>query len=107
MIWLLIALIWAHFLFDYPLQGDFLARAKNRLAPIPGVPWWNALAAHASIHAGAVAFLTGIIWLGLAELIAHFLIDDLKCRGRIDFNQDQAAHLGCKILWALIAWAFS
>lgn len=34
------ALVAGHALADYPLQGDFLARAKNRAAPIPGVPWF-------------------------------------------------------------------
>ena len=33
--WLMVG----HALADYPLQGDFLAKAKNRTAPIPGVPW--------------------------------------------------------------------
>ena len=32
--------------------GDFLARAKNRTAPIPGFPWWQALTAHAAMHSG-------------------------------------------------------
>jgi hypothetical protein len=35
------ALVAAHALCDYPLQGDFLARAKNRAAPIAGVPWYQ------------------------------------------------------------------
>jgi hypothetical protein len=57
---LLIALLTAHALADYPLQGDFLSKAKNRMAPIPGVPWRQALGAHAFIHAGAVALITGV-----------------------------------------------
>lgn len=36
-----IALVAGHALADYPLQGDFLARAKNRTAPIAGFPWWQ------------------------------------------------------------------
>lgn len=31
--------LFAHFLFDFPLQGDFLSRAKNPLSPLPGVSW--------------------------------------------------------------------
>ncbi len=96
-------LIAAHALCDYPLQGDFLAKAKNRAMPIPGVPWWQALGAHALIHGGAVGLITGIWWLGLAEALAHALIDDGKCRGHLTFNQDQAFHVGCKVLWLLIA----
>lgn len=97
------ALVAAHAVCDYPLQGDFLARAKNRTAPIPGVPWWQALGAHAAIHGGAVGWVTGLWWLGAMEAAAHFLIDDLKCRGRLSFNQDQALHIAFKVMWVVIA----
>jgi len=97
------ALIAGHALCDYPLQGDFLAKAKNRSMQIPGVPWWQALGAHAAIHGGAVGIITGIWWIGLLEFAAHFLIDDLKCRGRLSFNGDQAAHVVCKLAWVIIA----
>lgn len=100
-----------HALADYPLQGDFLARAKNRAMPIPGVPWWQALGAHALIHAAGVAYITGSAWLGAAEFVAHFLIDNAKCTGRFGsdpetaFNTDQTLHIACKVLWAGIALA--
>lgn len=105
-------LIAAHALCDYPLQGDFLAKAKNRLAPIPGVPWWQALGAHAAIHGGAVALVTGVWWLGLLEVVAHFVIDDLKCSGRLGtgakaFNLDQIGHVICKAAWVAIAVSVS
>jgi hypothetical protein len=93
------ALLVGHAICDYPLQGEFLAKAKNASAPIPGVPWWQALAAHALIHAGAVAAITGLWWLGLAEFLVHAVTDDAKCRGRLTFNQDQAIHAACKVLW--------
>jgi hypothetical protein len=93
------ALLVGHALCDYPLQGDFLARAKNRAAPIPGVPWYQALGSHAAIHGGAVALMTGIPLLGLAEAALHALIDDQKCGGRIGFNTDQALHIACKAAW--------
>lgn len=96
------ALMVAHAVCDYPLQGDFLAKAKSRVAPIPGVPWWQALGAHSLIHAGAVALLTGVWWLGALEFIAHALTDDAKCRGRLTFNQDQAIHAACKVAWVVI-----
>lgn len=97
------ALTLAHFVCDYPLQGDFLAKAKNRAAPIPGVPWYQALGAHAAIHGGAVAIITGVWWLGALEFVAHATIDDAKCTGKIGFNADQAAHLACKVVWVGIA----
>lgn len=98
----LLMLVW-HSLADYPLQGDFLAKAKSRANPIPGVPWFQALGAHALIHAGGVMALTGSMVLGLCELVAHALIDDAKCMGRLSFNQDQALHVLCKAAWALAA----
>lgn len=98
-------LVAAHALADYPLQGDFLAKAKNRANPIPGVPWWQAMWAHSAIHGGAVGMITGLWWLGVLEAVLHFGIDDAKCRGKITFNQDQAAHIVAKALWLAIAVA--
>lgn len=103
MIEMLFALIVVHALADYPLQGDFLARAKNFTAPITGVPWWQAMTAHALIHGGGVTLVTGSYVLGAAEAMAHFNIDAAKCAGKIGFNTDQALHVGCKVLWAVLA----
>lgn len=100
---MLIALLAAHALADYPLQGDFLSKAKNRTAPIPGVPWWQALGAHVVIHGAAVALITGIWWLFFAEAAIHWLTDDAKCRGKISFNIDQVIHLECKLAWWIVA----
>ncbi len=99
------AMLVCHALADYPLQGDFLSKAKNRSAPIPGVPWWQALAAHGLIHAGAVAWVSGLWWLGAAEFVVHVVTDDAKCRGRINFNQDQAIHVGSKLVWVALVWS--
>lgn len=96
-------LVFAHSLADYPLQGDFLSKAKNKWAPIAGVPWWQALGAHAVIHAGFVYIITGSLALALAEFVSHALIDHNKCAGRIGFNTDQLLHVGCKLAWAAIA----
>lgn len=97
------SLLFWHALADYPLQGDFLAKAKNKSLAIPGVPWWQALGAHSLIHAGGVAAITGSIWLGVAEFVAHASIDHAKCTGRIGFNTDQALHVACKLVWMLVA----
>lgn len=97
------AMVVAHALCDYPLQGDFLARAKSRFDPIPGVPWYQAMGAHAAIHGGAVWLITGLWWLGLAEAVMHFAIDHLKCKRAIGFNGDQTLHLICKAAWAVLA----
>ena len=94
-------LIGAHFLADYPLQGDFLARGKNRTAPIPGIPFWHPLAAHSAIHGLFVGLITGSLILALAEAIIHAITDDAKCRGVFGYNADQAIHLACKGAWVL------
>lgn len=103
MLELVFMLLGGHALADYPLQGDFLAKAKNRRAPLPGVPWYWAMGSHALIHGLFVAVLTGSVKLGMAEVVLHVIIDDLKCTGRIGFNTDQLLHIGCKLLWAAIA----
>ena len=102
MIELFALLLFAHFLFDYPLQGDWLARAKNRSDPIPHVPWYQAMFAHTAMHGMAVWIITGIPLLGLAEMAIHWITDDLKLQGELTFNQDQAIHIICKVVWVVI-----
>lgn len=101
----MILLLAGHALCDYPLQGDFLSRAKNASAPIPGVPWWQAMWAHCAVHAGMVLLVLGFWWLALAEFVIHFATDHAKCRGRIGYNTDQAIHIGCKFAWLAIAFS--
>jgi hypothetical protein len=99
--WLLVG----HAVADYPLQGDFLAKAKNHKAPIPGVDWWIALLNHAAMHGGAVALITGSVALGVVETAIHCGIDWLKCDGRTSFRADQALHVVCKVAWCVVvAW---
>lgn len=103
---LLFLLIAGHFLCDYPLQGDFIGKHKNRHVPIQvpfaqtkgkGIPWWHLMTAHAFIHGGAVLVITGRLELAVFETVAHFVIDCLKCEGYTDINVDQAMHILCKI----------
>lgn len=100
------ALLVGHVLADYPLQGEFLAKAKNRLNPIPGVPWYQAMGAHAILHGGVVGLIcqlaAGLWWIGILEAICHFAIDDAKCTGKIGFNVDQLLHVLCKIVWIFL-----
>ncbi len=100
---MLIALLGAHWFFDYAGQGDFMAKAKNPTAPIPGVPWRHVLMAHACIHAAAVALITGVWWLFVLEYVAHYATDEIKCRGWISYTEDQAIHIGSKVVWWLLA----
>ena len=95
-------LVIGHFLCDYPLQGDFLAKAKNHNQPIPGVPWYQALIAHSVIQGGMVWLVTGSWVWGGVEFGMHAMTDVLKSEGVISFNQDQAAHIVCKLIYALL-----
>jgi hypothetical protein len=90
-----------HALADYPLQGDFLAKGKNRHTPaIPGETVWPwCLAAHALIHGGAVTLATGSVALGVAEAFAHAAIDFAKCEKVFGFHADQSLHVVCKLFW--------
>ena len=97
MITMFLTMIFFHFLADYPLQGDFLSKAKNHKNPIPGVPWYQALGAHCAIHAGFVFIATGSYGAGLSEFIIHWYIDYRKNEGKYTFNEDQFAHLITKI----------
>ncbi len=87
-----------HWLADYPLQSDFLVRAK-----VEGPLRAYHLIAHAGIHGAVVLLVTGSALLGLAEWVVHVVIDEAKIRGKISFAQDQALHLLCKLIWLIIS----
>jgi hypothetical protein len=91
-------LIGLHALCDYPLQGDFLARGKDYFKPLPGVPWYQCLLAHAAIHGLAVGCVLGP-GFGIAEFVAHAVTDHLKCAKCFGFNVDQGIHIACKVAW--------
>lgn len=104
---MLIALLGAHWFFDYAGQGDFMAKAKNLTAPIPGVPWRQVLIAHAGIHGAAAALITGLWWVFVLEYVTHYATDELKCRGQISYSADQAIHIASKFVWFFLALAFA
>lgn len=93
-------LIAAHFIADFLLQPDWLAKRKRNL------PW---MALHGVIHALA-AYLVRHSWsywqLPLAIFLVHVLIDAVKGRCRdtaIAFAVDQAARVAALggVVWAL------
>ena len=90
-------LLGSHWLCDYPLQGQFLSTAKAA-----GPLRVYHLVAHAGIQGAGVALVTGSVWLGLAEWIAHTAIDEAKVRGKTTFTVDQALHLACKVVWLIL-----
>jgi Protein of unknown function (DUF3307) len=98
--WLLIG----HAIADFALQTEWMARAKQPGGRFDGeVVWPTVLACHAAIHAGAVKLATGSWMLAGLEFAAHAAIDYTRGRGRLSFNADQAAHVGCKVLWTALA----
>ena len=103
---LLFLLIAGHALADFPLQPSFLAESKNRYSTLGTILWPYALSAHALIHGGFVAVLTGSAVLGVAETVTHWITDWLKCGNRIGLAADQAVHIACKVAWFLVVLKF-
>ena len=100
---LVLVLVFAHLLCDYPLQSDKIATGKCPGSAVAGITWPYWLAGHVGTHALAVTLLTGNAWIGLADFIAHGLIDYGTCRGLDNLAMDQGLHIACKIAWASLA----
>ena len=102
----LAALIFAHFVSDFPLQGEFLANFKGKFDYL--------LFAHSVIWAGCITatlVLLGIFawWKVAVLLVGHFCIDRWKARKvnspsalTGDLWMDQGLHLAQLILVAVI-----
>ena len=97
-LFLLFAFTIGHAFADFPLQGDFLSRGKNRNAPPPPLAdgkacpanlWVYLMSAHCLIHAGFV----------------HWLIDVVKCEGHTSFATDQWLHILTKVAYVAILWS--
>ena len=94
LITLFATLLCTHFLLDFAIQGDFVAKYKARTVDDSNnVMWKWVLTAHAASHTLPVLLLTQSVLLGLVMFISHFIIDFLKCEQKIDFNQDQTLHI--------------
>ena len=91
-----------HALADFPLQGEYLARVKQRSNAVSFNEWFVALSAHSLIHAGGVWIISGSVLYGLAELFLHWLIDFGKGSGRYGFATDQLLHIGCKAVFVVL-----
>lgn len=101
----LIMLFFYHFIADYILQSDTVAKYKNYHNPNEHVPWYYWMIAHASIHAIGIYYVTGMIELAICEVILHFLIDWGKCAKKYGIHTDQLFHILCKggyIIWLLL-----
>ena len=103
----LFMLLVGHALADFVLQPEAMGYGKNRNDKVHAsesslFPHWSYwMTGHALIHGGVVYLITGSILLGLIETLAHWIVDFLKCEGRLSVHQDQAIHVVCKIGYAL------
>jgi len=96
-------LLVAHAIADFVLQHEAMVAGKNRCNKIhdgEGInypPWYYWLSAHALVHGGAVYLVTGSLVLGIVETVLHWFIDFSKIEKWLNFHQDQALHLCCKV----------
>jgi len=111
---LLFAFLIGHAIADFPLQGEFLSRGKNRHMPPPPLAdggsspkrlWIYLMSAHALTHAGFVWIISGSALLGFAEFVIHWIIDALKCERRTDFEADQWLHIITKAVYVALIWS--
>ena len=112
MIKLLFLLLCGHSLADAALQPQGMIVGKRRSNPIDmsKVPkgqtplrlWWMWLTHHSLIHGGVVCLLTNNVYLGIVETITHWIIDFFKSEGKYSPYEDQALHIGMKIIYCLI-----
>lgn len=79
-LWLLLA----HYIAEYPLQGDFLAQTKGK--------YWYSLFAHSMIYSLTICLcfkLLGVfaVWKFIVLLVSHLIIDYKKATVK---NKDKA-----------------
>lgn len=99
-----VLLVFFHFLADFPLQGDFMAKAKNPQLSSKEV-WPVVLTGHCMIHAGFVLLVTNSLALAFLQFASHFTIDYAKCvgwlGGRWSFLVDQLLHVAVLLFIAI------
>lgn len=97
-LWVLLA----HYILDYPLQGDFLAQTKGK--------YWYSLLAHSMIYGLGIALVFKFLsvfamWKAIVLVLSHIIIDYKKVNAK-DKNKalttylytDQALHIIINIL---------
>lgn len=74
MSWQLLWTLWAgHYLADFPLQPEFVAKQKS-LVFIESIGF-HCLTAHAFIHGLVAGVLSGHLWVGAVVGLTHWVID--------------------------------
>lgn len=95
-------LMLVHYLADYPLQGEYLAKGKNRFDPNNKDIWFHCLFAHSMIHALLVFAVTGSYIAFIYQAVTHFWIDYDKCKGELTYTQDQLLHTSVMAMIAIL-----
>jgi len=98
-----VLLVMGHAVADFTLQPATMVAGKNRHHEIhkkadKNFPeWYYWMTAHSLNHGFAVYIVTGSFTFCIIETTLHWILDYLKCENRINFHQDQALHLACKV----------
>lgn len=110
MLALIFKLLIGHAFGDFILQPTPMAKWKCRKKylrdsqelgkDIPFWPYW--LTAHALIHGGVVWFATNNLYLGMVEVVLHWIIDFAKCEKWTNIHVDQLLHMLCKVVYVFI-----
>ncbi len=96
-----ILLIMGHFVCDFTLQNERMAIEKVKGKDITlNWKWW--LISHSCTHGLAVTLITSNVFLGLMEIILHWIIDWLKGKNYYSLTIDQILHITCKLTWTII-----
>lgn len=96
------ALVLAHYVTDFGLQSAAMAAGKAGQMPECDLTQGDWLVAHAAINAAGVWWVTRSVPAALFEFGMHYIIDCTKARGRLEYRQDQALHMACKVLIAIM-----
>lgn len=95
MLEILYKLIVCHFVGDYVLQIDFLAKTK-------GTNWWHMIA-HCFLYTIPFYLAFGFDWRLAVVLGTHLIIDSLKARwNKVNYVHDQIFHVVVMIICYLI-----
>lgn len=106
---ILIYLLGAHFLCDFPWQGEFLSKGKHyKNNPYATwMPWYCCMIAHVVIHGAAVQFITGSVVLAVVEMMLHFVTDIGKNAGWVSGRTDQVLHVCVKVTYAAVCCMYT
>lgn len=96
-------LLGAHFLADFVLQTDFIAREKNPKTAKMGKSTYI-LFMHCYLHASLTMLITRSWLCAFVMLASHYVIDEAKNNEAIDFVTDQVLHVTIIVFLTFISY---